>query len=347
MNALGDPLGSSVVTLLIPRIYYSTGSAYSLIYYHSRLYWCIKYLFNNEWAHHLCFPCLNINLPLVIFWKWGSLKKRSNVSNLFGITYVLQPNASWGCQEFKIKSIISGCSHACLPHELWAKQGSSREVALWNKIAPISITCVWFPYAYFFLLSLICRGSCKLSNQASEQKRFFVSGTPVCALVKVILQWNPHGHEHLLADDPQNITVTSYAKLTSTLTYLFLIGKAPNKTIQSKEVRHGADWGFLLNFTKHVCTLSNAANPFPELLLAIKGKYVYPKELKGCINVHSWKGRKRLRFLSAKSLKLSVGQGGNSKKYLLIWSLFFHCGWAVDLISPVSSATVTSLHDMV
>lgn len=69
--------------------------------------------------------------------------------------------------------------------------------------------------------------------------------------------------------------------------YVFLMGKASSKIIQSKEVRHNTPLDFFLNFAKHVCTLGNNVNPFSELFLIIKRKYVSPKELQVCINTHS------------------------------------------------------------
>lgn len=83
------------------------------------------------------------------------------------------------------------------------------------------------------------------------------------------------------------ILLQSHTKFTCVFRYIFLIGKAPSKIIQSKEVRHSTHLDFFLNFTKHVRTLGNTVNPFPDLFLAIKRKYVFPKELKVCINGRS------------------------------------------------------------
>lgn len=112
---------------------------------------------------------------------------------------------------------------------------------------------------------------------------------------------------------PIRILLQSHGELPRVRRHTYSIGKPPNETIQSKEVRHGTHLHFLLNFTKQMCTLGNTVNPLPDLLLALRRVYVYPKELKGCINGHSWRGRKLLRFLSTKSLKLRAAVGGGGK----------------------------------
>lgn len=83
------------------------------------------------------------------------------------------------------------------------------------------------------------------------------------------------------------ILLQSHAKSTCVFTYVFLTGKAPSKTIRSKEVTHSTHLDLFLNFAKHVCTLGNTVNPFSDLFLIIKRKYVSPEEFKVCINGHS------------------------------------------------------------
>lgn len=83
------------------------------------------------------------------------------------------------------------------------------------------------------------------------------------------------------------ILLQSHAEFTCVFRYVLLIGKAPSKITQSKEVRHSTRLDFFLNFTKHVRTLGNTVNPFPDLFITIKRTYVSPKEVTVCIKGHS------------------------------------------------------------
>lgn len=75
------------------------------------------------------------------------------------------------------------------------------------------------------------------------------------------------------------ILLQSHAEFTYAYRCAFLICKAPSKIIWSKEVSHSTHLDFFLNFTKHVCTLGNTVNPFPDPFLTIKRKCIFPKEL--------------------------------------------------------------------